>query len=141
MDITREFIAPIVVGLFIGLVTAYLFTKYGKVNDYVATIFGINNNVLLNAIIIIVIIGSIVTLSGMSVVIHDYEYIVENPLKFFVEILAMGILPTLAILVLYYLRGNNISKKDMVGLGLVGVKFMILHILLQLSGYYRPIFQ
>jgi len=141
MDITREFIAPIAVGLFIGLLTAYLFTKYGKVNDYVATIFGINNNVLLNSIIIIIIVGSIITLSGMSVVIHDYEYPMKNPLKFFLEILVMGILPTLAILVLYYLRGNKISKNDMIGLGLIAVKFMILHLLLQLSGYYRDIFQ
>jgi len=141
MDITREFIAPIAVGLFIGLLTAYLFTKYGKVNDYVATIFGINNNVLLNSIIIIIIVGSIITLSGMSVVIHDYEYPMKNPLKFFLEILVMVILPTLAILVLYYLRGNKISKNDMIGLGLIAVKFMILHLLLQLSGYYRDIFQ
>lgn len=141
MDLTKEFIAPIGVGLFIGVVTAFLFTKYGKVNDYVATVFGINNNVLLNSIIIIIIVGSIITLSGMSVVIHDYEYIIENPLKFFIEVVAMGVLPTLAILVVYYLRGNKLTKNDIIGLGLIAVKFMILHILLQLSGYYRAIFQ
>ena len=141
MDITNDFIIPMCVGVFIGLVTAFLFTRYSKVDEYIATIFSINSNVLLNGIIIVITVGSVIALSGMSVVIHDYEYIVENPLKFFAEILAMGILPTLAVLLLYYFRESKLTKKDMVALGLISVKFMILHVLLQLSGYCRYIFE
>lgn len=141
MDITNDFIIPMGVGVFIGLITAFVFTRYSKVDEYVATVFSINNNVLLNGIIIVVTVGSVIALSGMSVVIHDYEYIVENPLKFFAELVAMGILPTLAVLALYYLRESKLTKKDIFALGLVALKFTILHVLLQLSGYYRYIFE
>ena len=141
MDITNDFIIPMGVGVFIGLIPAFVFTRYSKVDEYVATVFSINNNVLLNGIIIVVTVGSVIALSGMSVVIHDYEYIVENPLKFFAELVAMGILPTLAVLALYYLRESKLTKKDIFALGLVALKFTILHVLLQLSGYYRYIFE
>ena len=45
MDITNDFIIPMCVGVFIGLVTAFLFTRYSKVDEYIATIFSINSNV------------------------------------------------------------------------------------------------
>jgi len=71
------------------------------------------------------------------VIIHDYEFIIKNPIKFFFELLIMSVLPTLAVIFVIYMRKNKITSENNLELGLLAGKFLVLHLVLQLSGYYR----
>jgi succinate dehydrogenase hydrophobic anchor subunit len=134
-----DIIAPIIVGAAIGVIFSLLFTKYTTLS-YNASIFGINSNVLLRGILLFVIIAGIVGLAGMSAIITDIEYPALNPVKFLLESLLITLLPSLAILFIIYCRKNKITARDNLEVGILGLKFLTLHILLQFSGYYRYIF-
>ena len=138
---TIDIVIPIIVGLGVGVAFSYLFTKYSSVNSYSASIFGINANALLSGILLFTIVGGIAALAGMSVVIKDFEYPSNNPVKFFFETLLMGLLPALAVLFVIYCRKNYISSKDNMELFIITGKFVALHLLLQFSGYYRYVFE
>lgn len=135
-----DIVAPIVVGGLIGIVVSLLFVQYGKVNTYQAYIFGINSNNLITGITLFLIISSIAALSGMSAIIKDLEFITSEPLKFFFELLAMGLLPTLACVLVIYLRTNKFNDRNRIEGLVLFIKFAALHVLLQISGYYRHIF-
>jgi len=79
-------------------------------------------------------------LSGISVIIRDIGYIVKEPLQFTVELLAMGILPTLAFIIVMYYRTGNINSRRILESFALLIKFAGLHVLLEISGYYRYVF-
>jgi hypothetical protein len=136
-----DIIAPIVVGAALGIIFSLMFSKYSTVSSlYDASIFGINSNSLLNLILLFAIVAGIGGLAGMSAVIRDIEYPVLNPVKFTLESLLIALLPSLAVMFIIYCRKNKITNKDNLQLGIIGLKFLAVHLLLQFSGYYRYVF-
>ena len=79
-------------------------------------------------------------LAGMSAVIKDIDFIIDEPLKFTIETFIMGLLPTLALILIIYFRTKKFTSQNKVDSLILFSKFAILHVLLQISGYYRYIF-
>jgi hypothetical protein len=139
--VSLDIIIPSIVGLGLGIAIAVLFTKYADVtNSYNATIFGINSNSLVTGMVLFIIIGGIVSLIGLSAIIRDTDYIVKNPFKFIIETILMGLLPSLAVMYVMWARTKKITQSNNIELLVLAAKFAALHILLQLSGYYRYVF-
>ena len=135
-----DIVAPIVVAALIGIVISYLFVKHGSVNRYQANVFGLNSNNLITGVTLFCIVGGIATLAGMSAIIKDIEFIIKEPYLFTLETLLMGLLPTIALVVVIYLRTNKFNNKNVIEASALFIKFAALHVLLQISGYYRYVF-
>ena len=74
-----------------------------------------------------------------SALVHDIAYIQKNPKFFLGETLIMGVLTTIPIMVICYLRGA--SKNETINSsGLFFLKIVLIHIGFQLSGVYSVIF-
>ena len=135
-----DVLVPSIIGAIIGVILTVLYNKYGIVKSYQVNLFGINSNSLITGVIFFILVCSYVVLSGISVIIRDIDYIVKEPFQFTVELLAMGILPTLAfIIVMYYRTGKITSRRILESVALL-IKFAGLHVLLEISGYYRYVF-
>ena len=135
-----DIIAPIIVGTLIGIIISYLFVKHGYVNKYEVDVFGINSNNLITGIMLFCIVGGVVALAGMSAIIKDIEFIKKEPFKFTIETLIMALLPTIAFVGVIYLRTNKFNNKNIIESSVLFAKFAALHVLLQISGYYRYVF-
>jgi hypothetical protein len=135
-----DIVAPIVAGAIIGLIISFLFVKHGSVNKYKAVVLGINSNNLITGITLFTIVGGIAALSGMSAIIKDTEFIMNKPYKFLLETILMGLLPTLALVAIVYLRTDKFNNTNIVESFVLFAKFAAFHVLLQISGYYRYIF-
>lgn len=139
--VSLDIIVPSVIGLVLGVLVAFLFTKYSSVsNTYNSTILGISSNSLVTGTILFILICGIIALVGLSVVIKDTEFITSNPLNFTFELILMAILPTLAFLFVIYSRTGKITTTDNIQLLVLAGKFAAMHFLLQLSGYLRYVF-
>lgn len=139
--VSFDILIPSIIGLIIGVIVAFVFTKYSSVsNSYSATIFGINSNSLVTGTLLFLIITGIIALVGLSVVIKDTEFITKYPIKFTMELILMGILPAVAMLFVIYSRTGTITTNDNIELMVLVAKFAGLHILLQVSGFYRYVF-
>ena len=139
--VSFDILIPSIIGLIIGVIVAFVFTKYSSVsNSYSATIFGINSNSLVTGTLLFLIITGIIALVGLSVVIKDTEFITKYPIKFTMELILMGILPAVAMLFVIYSRTGTITTNDNIELMVLVAKFAGLHILLQISGFYRYVF-
>ena len=95
-------------------------------------------NVIKYGIIIGVFISLIVLVTG-SVLVHDTAYIEKNPKFFISETLIMGVLTTIPILYITYLRGGK-KEKTLSGTLLFFMKIVLIHIGFQLSGVYTVLF-
>jgi len=135
-----DVLVPSIIGAIIGIILTVLYDKYGIVKSYQVNLFGINSNSLITAVILFILVCSFVVLSGISVIIRDIGYIVKEPFQFTVELLAMGILPTLAFIIVMYYRTGNINSRRILESAALLIKFAGLHVLLEISGYYRYIF-
>ena len=132
---------PIIVGSILGFIFSYLFKSYVSISKpYSGTIFGINTNTLITSSFLFMVILSIGGLAGMSAIIKDIEYIQTDTFKFIIETLLMAIVPTIAFLIVIYLRKNKITWLNNIELIFLAFKFAALHVLLQISGYYRYLF-
>jgi len=135
-----DVVVPSIIGAIIGVILTVLYDKYGIVKSYQVNLFGINSNSLITGVVIFILVCSYVVLSGISVIIRDIDYIVKEPFQFTVELLAMGILPTLAFIVVMYYRTGKITSKRIIESIALLIKFAGLHVLLEISGYYRYVF-
>ena len=79
------------------------------------------------------------TLLVSSILVRDTTYIQKNPKFFLGETLFMGVLTTLPVMLICYLRGASKSEIEN-GSGLIFLKIVLLHIGFQLSGVYSVIF-
>jgi len=79
------------------------------------------------------------TLFIASILVHDTAYIQKNPKWFLGETLFMGVLTTLPVMLICYLRGLD-KKGIIIDSGLIFLKIVLLHIGFQLSGVYSVIF-
>jgi len=79
------------------------------------------------------------TLFIASILVHDTAYIQKHPKFFMAETLFMGVLTTIPVILISYLRGAD-KKETINGSGLIFLKIVLLHIGFQLSGVYSVIF-
>jgi hypothetical protein len=135
-----DVVVPSIIGAIIGIIFTVLYDKYGIVKSYQVNLFGINSNSLITGVIFFILVCSYVVLSGISVIIRDIDYIIKEPFQFTVELLAMGILPTLAFIVVMYYRTGKITSRRIIESIALLIKFAGLHVLLEISGYYRYVF-
>ena len=98
------------------------------------------SDALVTAPILFAIVSGTIALTGMSFVIRDTEYITEYPIKFLLELLYISITPALIVFMMAKFRNDKITLHTWQEFVLVAAKFMLFHILLQLSGFYRSIF-
>jgi hypothetical protein len=95
-------------------------------------------NVIKYGIIIGLTISLIVLVIG-SVLVHDTGYIEKNPKFFISETLMMGILTTVPIVYITYLRGGK-KETTLSGTLFFFMKIVLIHIGFQLSGVYTVLF-
>jgi len=89
-------------------------------------------------IIAIVLIGFTLLL-GITLAVRDFSMILNKPFIFALETLAMAFIPAVPLLFFVVTRGISISMAIKWFLGLT-VKFGVLHVLFQTSGFYSYMF-
>jgi len=129
-------------GLVLGAIFSVVFGIFNKKSSdsLSRNIFGMSSSVLVTDAIIIVIVGSFVFLSTISAIVKDLAYPRAKPINFTVETLLMAFMPASIIFFMTYLRGFPIELKTWEEFAVLSVKFGLLHILLQFSGFYSYAF-
>lgn len=90
------------------------------------------------AILTIVVIGFMI-LVPLAVVRHKSDFITRRPFMFFIEVIAIGVLP--AIPLLFFMFTRNLPFETVSTMFyLLTAKFAALHVLFELSGYYAHLF-
>ena len=139
MDIIWKFVA---FGIIISIIISTVFGIYSKstASPYTRTLFGVSSNDLIFGLMVLVIVSTFFVLSVVSGLIRDLTFPTNNPIKFTIETLVVGIIPSLIILLMTILRGYTITNVTAGEFMILVVKFSVLHILLQFSGFYSSIF-
>ena len=140
MDISLLYIA--LGGLIFGGIISLVFNVYSKstANLLSRNVFGITVSALVfNTIIFCTGLG-FALLSGYSALIRDLAYPVYSPLRFTIETLLMGVLPASIIYLMTVFRGYTITNYTNIEFVVLFIKFALLHILLQFSGFYTELF-
>jgi len=130
------------VGLGMGIILSVLFGMYNKNTNvyYVKNIFGINSTNLITDAIILLVGTSFLFLSVVSFIVKDLHYTQKSTLYFTIETLMMSLFSALTIFVMTIFRGYQITSNTFLEFGILAMKFGILHILLQFSGFYSYVF-
>jgi hypothetical protein len=130
------------VGLFIGSILSVLFGIYNRAGTepYIRNIFGMSSaDLIFDGIVCILAFGCLF-LAVVSIVIRDNIYPSQFPLKFTLETLLMSVIPASIFLVMANFRGYKIDSKVGMEFSVLLLKFAILHLLLQFSGFYSDTF-
>ena len=132
----------IIFGLGIGSILSAIFGIYSKKGlvSYSRNIFGIQSTDLITDSIIFLVAASFVFLTSISILVRDVTYPKSSPLNFTFETLLMAFLPSCIIFVMSLLRGFPITGQTFEEFGILSIKFGVLHILLQFSGFYSYVF-
>jgi hypothetical protein len=135
-------VLPTAIGTLIGIIFSYIFSRYHiKIKtDYHANIFGINSNDLISGLLLFVVFGGVAGLAGIGAIIKDYDYIIKKPNIFIIETLLISILPSIGFAYIIFYRTKHITSSNIFELLILSLKFAALHVLLQISGYYRYVF-
>jgi hypothetical protein len=130
------------VGLGMGIILSVLFGMYNKNTSiyYSKNIFGMSSTKLITDAIILLVGTSFLFLSTVSFIVKDLNYPQKSPLYFTIETLMMALFSALTIFVMTIFRGYQITSETFLEFGVLAMKFGILHILLQFSGFYSYIF-
>jgi len=93
-----------------------------------------------NVLTLIVILAGLVYVAVLAAFVRDFSFITAHPIAFVMECIAMFALPGLPILFFIITQGvkANIAFKWFYALG---IKFVIFHILLHVSGLYKVWFE
>lgn len=100
-----------------------------------------NSNQIIAWLVIIAVIVFGIFLIFLSIIIRDIKYPTENPILFTVETLLFSIGCALVTFLMAYGRTKQITKTTIMQFILVALKFGVLHILLQFSGFYSYMFE
>lgn len=132
----------LIIGGIAGILFSVLFGVYSKstADSYVRTFFGINSTDLIFDGIVFVIVTGFIVLTACSIMIRDLTFPTNNPINFTIETLLMGFLPASVFLAMPYLRGAKYSIHTGIEFMILALKFGLLHILLQFSGFYSSVF-
>lgn len=82
---------------------------------------------------------SFIVLTATSILVRDTGYIKNHPKFFLSETLIMGLLTSIPILYISYLRGGN-KKETIQEFAMLFFKIVFLHVTFQLSGIYSVLF-
>jgi hypothetical protein len=132
----------LLIGLFVGGVLATVFGIYNKTaaGAAVKSLFGLSTNTWVADAIVLILAASFVFLSTVSAINRDLVYPSKNPVNFTIETLLMALAPSLVLFAMTTLRGYKISASTYEDFSLLVVKFGVLHLLLQFSGFYSYVF-
>ena len=83
---------------------------------------------------------AIAILSFYSVTVFDIAYPLKHPIRFVIETLFAGLIPTIFFVVIYWFRKEPIYKNTAVFV-VTFLKFIVLQLVCQFSGLYTAIFQ
>jgi hypothetical protein len=129
-------------GLGVGGILAAIFAlneKKGK-SSFSKSVFGMESTDLIADLIVFALGITVVFLGAVSLYVRDLTYPSKSPWSFTLETFAMALLGSSIIFIMTRLRGYPITTKTFEEFGLVVLKFGVLHILLQFSGFYSYIF-
>ena len=119
---------------FLGIYNEYAIDVYSR------SYFGIPANDLIYYSVILLAIPVLSVLITLSVIVRDLDYPKSMPWNFTIETLVMSILPAVGILLIPLLRGYKYTNKTYIEFGLVILRFGVIHILLQFSGFWSDFF-
>lgn len=134
--------ASAILGLIVGIGLSAVFGVYSvrTASSYIRSLFGVSSYDLVFDGIVFILAASFLLLATMSGFIKDLAYPISKPLNFTIETLLMAILPASVFLMMIPLRGYTITSSNFEEFSILVVKFGLLHILLQFSGFYSNIF-
>ena len=132
-------LAPVLLGIVCGLILSVIFNLFSKrSNDYNSFImFGVDSATILTIVGTFLLATVVVALSGMSVMMRDWDYIKLYPVRFVVELICATLLPSISMLVMGFLRTDGRPPKEIWIMFIWScLQFGLLYILLQVSGIY-----
>jgi len=132
----------IIISLTLSVVASTLFGVFSKegVSTYTRTFFGVSSIDFIKSFVWGFAIFGAVMLSVISGFVRDLTYPMDKPLNFSLETIAATILPSLVFLIMVPLRGYYYTPDMMRRFGLVLLRFLIIHLLLQFSGFHSSTF-
>ena len=132
----------VIVGGAVGITLSVVFGIYSKgtADSYVKSFFGIRSTDLIIDAIILILAASAIFLATVAGVVKDVSYPVSKPINFTIETLLMAFLPAVVFLIMAPLRGYKVTGTTFGEFSVLVVKFGILHLLLQFSGFYSNVF-
>jgi hypothetical protein len=140
--IDENFLISGATGLGAGLLLSIVFGIYNRktADSTSRTIFGISSNSFITQVFLSILSVIIVFLSTMCVLVRDGKYPSENPIRFTLETLAMGLIPSALFMGIIYSRMGGFNSTAFVEFLVITLKCGIGHVLLQYSGYYTYMF-
>lgn len=99
-----------------------------------------NISVIMEKLIIWVIIIGLVALIFVAIIVHDYQYIIDHPVYFIIELIFSSVIPTLLIIVIFVRTRNLFIKDSITWFIFLSMKFAVFHLLFQLAGIYSVVF-
>lgn len=136
LESTKTLLYSGIGGLLVGIVASLAVGLYRK-SDMV---FGMPMSQLITDGIVLILAASVVFMSVVSALIRDLAYPQAKPINFTIETLLMAFLPAIVFPVMTKLRGFPLTAERWGEFTLLAVKFGLLHILLQFSGFYSAVF-
>ena len=130
------------IGLSIGAILSVVFGIYSRAGSepYIRTIFGMSSaDLIFDGILFILAFGCLF-LAVVSIIIRDNIYPSQFPLRFTVETILMSVVPASLLLLMANFRGYKIDSKVGMEFSVLALKFGVLHLLLQFSGFYSDTF-
>lgn len=129
-------------GVVLGSILSVLFGVYStaSANTYTRNIFGMSSTSLLLDGTVAILAVIIIVLTTVSVMVRDAWYPMSHPGNFILETMLMAFLPASVFLVMVPLRGYRFTVETFLEFGVLFLKFGVLHVLLQFSGFYSDIF-
>jgi hypothetical protein len=123
-----------VIGLIVAITITSIFHLHSNREN--AVILGSKTSTVIEATIMSIFVFFTVIMIWFSISVRDLKYPRENKLRFTIEVILSGFLPSLFIFLLYYLRGIPITKITVGGFIFLSIKLCFFHVLSQFSGLY-----
>jgi hypothetical protein len=132
----------IIVSLTLSVVLSTLFGIFSKegVSAYTRTIFGVSSIEFIKAFVWGFAIFAVIVLSVISGFVRDLTYPMNSPFNFTIETIIASILPALVFLAMVPLRGYSYTPDMLRRFGFVILRFLVVHLLLQFSGFHSSTF-
>lgn len=130
------------IGLLCGLAVSVVFGIYSRAGaePYIRSFFGLSSYDLIFDGIIFMLSAGAFFLVSLSWLIRDLTYPKKLTMNFILETILMAILPSIGFLAMAILRGYHLDSEVYTEFSVLVLKFGVLHLLLQFSGFYSNIF-
>jgi hypothetical protein len=132
----------LIIGAILGVALSAVFGIYSTKtsNSWSLSILGMNSGDLITDGIFLILAASVVFLATVAGLVRDVYYPMNRPWAFTAEVFLMAIPPALTFLVMVALRGYALTTADVwEKFAILILKFGLLHVLLQFSGFYSDI--